>query len=68
MPLSQLRLVTVTHWGFDGGARAGQLVVAREWLRKDKKARAVQILEDVLKSFPKHVATAEARKMLETLK
>lgn len=27
VPLSGLRLVTVTHWGFDGEARLGQLVV-----------------------------------------
>ena len=31
MPLSQLRLLTVTHWGFDGEVRSGQLVVAREY-------------------------------------
>src|SRR5438093_8660168 len=27
VPLSQLRLLTVSHWGFDGGVRTGQLVV-----------------------------------------
>ena len=31
VPLSQLRLLTVTHWGFDGKPRIGQLVVAREF-------------------------------------
>ena len=31
VPLSQLRLLTVAHWGFDGGVRSGQLVVAREY-------------------------------------
>jgi hypothetical protein len=27
VPLAQLRVLTVTHWGFDGRARTGQLVV-----------------------------------------
>ena len=31
VPLSQLRLLTVAHWGFDGAVRSGQLVVAREY-------------------------------------
>jgi D-alanyl-D-alanine carboxypeptidase len=31
VPLSRLRLLTVVHWGFDGEARTGQLVVAREY-------------------------------------
>jgi hypothetical protein len=30
VPLSGLRLVTVTHWGFDGKARLGRLVVHRD--------------------------------------
>ena len=30
VPLSQLRLLTVRHWGFDGRAHVGQLVVNRE--------------------------------------
>ena len=30
VPLSGLRLLTVSHWGFDGKARAGQLVVNRD--------------------------------------
>jgi hypothetical protein len=30
VPLSGLRLVTVTHWGWDGEARLGQLVVNRD--------------------------------------
>lgn len=29
--LSQLRLLTVAHWGFDGEVRTGQLVVGREY-------------------------------------
>ena len=28
--MSQLRLLTVTHWGFDGAAHTGQLVVNRD--------------------------------------
>jgi D-alanyl-D-alanine carboxypeptidase len=31
VPLAQLRLLTVAHWGFDGAVRTGQLVVAREY-------------------------------------
>jgi hypothetical protein len=30
VPLSNLRLLTVTHWGFDGRAHNGQLVVNKE--------------------------------------
>jgi D-alanyl-D-alanine carboxypeptidase-like protein len=30
VPLSQLRLLTVRHWGFDGQAHIGQLVVNRD--------------------------------------
>jgi hypothetical protein len=30
VPLSQLRLLTVSHWGFDGRVHEGQLVVHRE--------------------------------------
>jgi len=30
VPLSDLRLLTVTHWGFDGRERTGQLVVHRD--------------------------------------
>lgn len=30
VPLSGLRLLTVSHWGFDGKARSGQLVVHRD--------------------------------------
>jgi hypothetical protein len=30
VPLSQLRLVTVSHWGFDGRVHEGQLVVNRD--------------------------------------
>ena len=41
------------------------LGVARDWLKKGNKARAIPILEDILKSYPKHVAAVEARKLLE---
>jgi hypothetical protein len=30
VPLSQLRLLTVSHWGFDGRTQTGQLVVNRD--------------------------------------
>jgi D-alanyl-D-alanine carboxypeptidase len=30
VPLSQLRLLTVSHWGFDGRAHTGQLVVNQD--------------------------------------
>jgi len=30
VPLADLRLLTVTHWGFDGRERTGQLVVHRD--------------------------------------
>jgi hypothetical protein len=33
VPLSDLRLLTVTHWGFDGRAHTGQLVVNRDFAR-----------------------------------
>jgi hypothetical protein len=42
-----------------------QLFVAREWLGKGNKTKAVAILEDILKSYPKHAASVEARKLLE---
>ena len=34
VPLSDLRLLTVTHWGFDGREHQGQLVVHRDSARK----------------------------------
>ena len=34
VPLSDLRLLTVTHWGFDGREREGQLVVHRDSARQ----------------------------------
>ena len=40
------------------------MVPAREWLRKGNKAKAIALLEDIIKSYPKHAATAEVRKLL----
>ena len=34
VPLSDLRLLTVTHWGFDGREHTGQLVVHRDSAKK----------------------------------
>lgn len=34
VPLSDLRLLTVTHWGFDGREHTGQLVVHRDSARQ----------------------------------
>lgn len=34
VPLRDLRLLTVSHWGFDGRARTGRLVVHRDVARK----------------------------------
>jgi hypothetical protein len=42
--------------------------VAREWIRKGKKDAAAGILEDIVKSYPKHRATLEARKLLEEIR
>lgn len=42
--------------------------VAKEWVRKGRKQGAVGILEDLVKTYPKHRATLEARKLLEELK
>ena len=40
VPLSELRLLTVTHWGFDGRAHTGQLVVNRESPRRLARSSA----------------------------
>ncbi|HYF00334.1 MAG TPA: hypothetical protein VEJ18_15540 [Planctomycetota bacterium] len=42
--------------------------VAREWLKKGDRAKAIEILEDTVKTYPKHVETKEARKLLDELK
>lgn len=42
--------------------------VAREWLKKGDRAKAIEILEDTVKTYPKHVETQEARKLLDELK
>lgn len=41
--------------------------VALESVKKGRKDKAVEILEDVIKSYPKHVETAAVRKILEDL-
>ena len=33
VPLSDLRLLTLTHWGFDGGVHRGRLVVHEDYAR-----------------------------------
>ena len=35
--LSDLRLLTVTHWGFDGREHTGQLVVNRDSARSSRR-------------------------------
>ncbi|HEX7900971.1 MAG TPA: hypothetical protein VF950_24645 [Planctomycetota bacterium] len=44
------------------------MVPAREWLRKGNKPKAIAILEDIIKTYPKHAATAEVRKLLEDVR
>jgi hypothetical protein len=46
-------------------ARVG---IALETLKKGRKDKAIEILEDVVKSYPKHVETPAVKKMLEDLK
>lgn len=42
--------------------------IAMETSRKGQKEKAIGILEDVIKSYPKHVETLVAKKLLEDLK
>jgi hypothetical protein len=42
--------------------------VALEARKQGNKAKAVEVLEDIIQSFPKHVLTKEARALLEELK
>jgi D-alanyl-D-alanine carboxypeptidase len=56
VPLPQLRLLTVTHWGFDGRAHAGQLVVNQD--AAEPLARVFRKLYDL--RFPiRHLSVAE---------
>jgi hypothetical protein len=42
-----------------------RIAASMELYRKGKKDKAVETLEDVIKSYPKHVETVTARKLLE---
>jgi len=42
--------------------------VALEARKQGKKAKAIEVLEDIVQSFPKHLLTKEARALLEELK
>ena len=42
--------------------------VAKGLVQQNKPNDAIGVLEDVVKTYPKHVATAEAVKLLEKLK
>ncbi len=57
VPLSRLRLLTVTHWGFDGRARTGQLVV-----NEDAAARLARVFRHLYElRFPiRHMRLADA--------
>lgn len=45
-----------------------RIAVANGLIQQGKTKDAVGVLEDVIKTYPKHVATAEAAKLLEKLK
>lgn len=45
-----------------------RLSVALDLIKRDKKAKAVEVLEDIIKSYPKHVDTPKVRKILEDLR
>jgi D-alanyl-D-alanine carboxypeptidase len=57
VPLSQLRLLTVTHWGFDGRVHTGQLVV-----NEDAAAPVARVFRRLYElSFPiRHMRFADA--------
>lgn len=44
-----------------------QIRIAEEWLNKNRKDKAKETLNDILKTYPKHRASQEARKLLEKL-
>jgi hypothetical protein len=44
-----------------------RITVANGLIKQGKTKEAVKVLEDVVQSYPKHVATAEAAKLLEQL-
>lgn len=45
-----------------------RVAVAQETLKRGGKGKAIEILEDVLKSYPKHKDTEEVRKVLEEMR
>jgi len=45
-----------------------RVAVAQETLKRGSKDKAIEILEDVLKSYPKHKDTEEVRKVLEAMR
>jgi thioredoxin-related protein len=45
-----------------------RVTVAQETLKRGNKEKAIEILEDVLKSYPKHKDTEEVRKVLEGMR
>jgi hypothetical protein len=45
-----------------------RVAVAQETLKQGSKPKAIEILEDVLKSYPKHKDTEEVRKILEDMR
>jgi hypothetical protein len=57
VPLSQLRVLTVTHWGFDGHAHTGSLIV-----NQDAAAPLVKVFRQLYElRFPiRHLSIADA--------
>src|SRR5262249_38482870 len=45
-----------------------RITVARDLVERNMPQKAIEVLEDVVQSFPKHVETKEAVKLLEKLK
>jgi hypothetical protein len=45
-----------------------RVAVAQDTLKRGNKEKAIEILEDVLKSYPKHKDTEDVRKVLEDVK
>ena len=45
-----------------------RIAVALDLAKRNLNAKAIDVLEDVVKTFPKHVGTLEAKKLLEELR
>jgi len=45
-----------------------RVAVAQETLKRGSKPKAIEILEDILKSYPKHKDTEDVRKILEDMR